>query len=141
MQKIFQYRKFIGLTVSITVFLLTFPLTPARAVVITTEYILHQNSEQLSDRARVKAFFARADVMAHMQANGINHEEALSRIDFLTDREIASIAGKIDRLPQVAGGYKLDGSIFSIIGLAVYALFMAIAVYFSRTMDKDKKPE
>ena len=142
MQKIFRYRKSIGLTVSISIFLLNFPLSPARAGMITTVYVIHQNSEQLSDRARVRAFLRRADVMAQMQAYGISHEEALSRVDSLTDREIASIAGKMDQIPEAAGGYyEFDGSLLAIIGLAIYAIFMAIAIYFSRTMDKEAKPE
>ena len=140
MQKIFQYRKFIGLSVSISIFLLNFPLSPARAVMITTEYAIHQDSEQLTDRARVKAFLGRADVLAQMQAYGISHEEALSRVDSLTDREIASIAGKMDQIPAAAedGYYEFDGSLLAIIGVAIFAIFMALAIYFSRTMEKKK---
>ncbi len=143
MQKIFRYRKFIGLTVSISIFLLNFPLSPARAAMIPTEYAIHQDSEQLTDRARVRAFLGRADVMAQMQAYGISHEEALSRVDSLTDREIASIAGKMDQIPAAAEGgyYEFDGSLLAIIGLAVFAIFMALAVYFSRTMEKEEKPQ
>ena len=142
MQKICRYRKLIGLTVSISIFLLNFPLSPVRAAMITTEYVIHQDSEQLADRARVRAFLGRADVLAQMQAYGISHEEALSRVDSLTDREIASIAGKMDQIPEVAGGYyEMDGSLLAIIGLTIYAIFMAIAIYFSRTMEKEEKPQ
>ena len=142
MQKIFRYSNSIGLTVSISMFLLNFPLSPARAVMITTEYVIHQDSKQLSDRARVKAFLGRADVMAQSQTYGISHAEALSRVDSLTDREIASIAGKLDQIPVGAGGnYEFDGSLLAIIGLAVFAIFMALAVYFSRTMEKEEKPQ
>ncbi len=142
MQKIFRYRKFIGITVVISIFLLNFPLSPARAVMITTEYAVAQDSERLSDRARLKAFLGRADVMAQMQAYGISHEEALSRVDSLTDREIATIAGKMDQIPVAAGSnYEFDGSLLAIIGLALYAIFFAIVFYFSRTMaDEDKPP-
>lgn len=47
----------------------------------------------------------------------------------------------MDQIPEVAGGYELDGSVLSIIGLAIYAIFMALAVYFSRTMETEEKPE
>ena len=142
MQKIFRYRKFIGLTVSITIFLLNFPLSPARAVMITTESVIYRDSEPLSDRARIRAFIGRTDVMFQMQAYGISPEEALSRVESLTDKEIASLAGRIDQTLVAAGGnYELDGSLLSIIGLAIYAIFMAIAVYFSRTMDMEEEPE
>jgi hypothetical protein len=108
---------------------------------ITTEYVIQQDSEQLSDRSRVRAFLGRADMMAQMQAYGISHEEALSRADSLTDSEIASIAGKMDQIPVGAGGtYSLDGSLLSFIGMALFAIFAAILLYFSFTIEKEKKP-
>jgi hypothetical protein len=143
MQKIFRYKKSIGLTVSISMFLLILPIPPARAVMITTEYVIHQDSEPFSDRARVRAFLGRADVMAQIQASGISHKEALSRVDSLTDREIALIADKMDQIPEVAGGtnYELDGSLLSIIGIALYAIIMVIVIYFSGNKEKEKKPQ
>ena len=138
MQHIFRYRKFFGLTVLITIFLLNFTPSPLQAVMIRTESVLHPNSEQISDRIRVRAFLRRADVAARMQTYGISRAEALSRIDSLTDREIALIA---DKIPEAAGNYELDGSVLSIIGLAIYTIFMILAVYFSRTMETEDKPE
>jgi hypothetical protein len=108
---------------------------------IATEYVIHQDSEPLSERARVGAFLGRADVMAKLQSWGISREEALCRVESLTDREIAFIANKVDQIPEIAGGYELDGSLLSIIGLAIYTIFMILAVYFSRTMETEEKPE
>jgi hypothetical protein len=141
MQNIFRYRKFIGLTVVISIFLLNFPVSPARAVMITTEYAVARDSEQLSDRARVRAFLGRADMMAQMQAYGISHEEALSRVDSLTDREIAALAGKMDQIASVAGGYEFDWSIFAIIGLLLYTIFFAIVFYFSRANIEEEQTQ
>jgi hypothetical protein len=111
---------------------------------VTTEYVIHQDSEPFSDRARVSAFFARADVMVQMQAHGISSEEALSRVDNLTDSEIASLAGKMDDIPAGAGSngnfYTLDGSLVSFIGIAIYAIIAAIVLYFGFTDEKEEKP-
>lgn len=142
MQKIFQYRKIIGLIVLISTFLLCLPHSPARAAMITTEYIIHQDSKQLSDRARVKAFLRRTDVAAQMQAYGIHPEEALARVDSLTDSEIASIAGMMDQISARAGGtFALDGGLLMFIGMAMYAIIAAILIYFSFYSDKEEKPE
>ena len=148
MKQIFQYRKLIGLTVSISIFLLNFPFSPAQAAMIPTEHAIHQESEQLTDRAQVRAFLGRADVLAQMQAYGVSHEEALSRVNSLTDKEIASIAGKMDQFPAVAGpnggggdGNYEFGSLLGIIGIAIFAIFVALAIYFSRTMEKEEKPQ
>jgi hypothetical protein len=141
MKKIFRYRKSVGLIMLFSTFLLYFPPLPARAVMINTQYVIHQDSELLSARARVRAFLGRADVMAQMQAYGISPTEALSRVDSLTDCEIASIAGKMDRVPAGAGGtYTLDGSLLMFIGMAIYAIIAAILVYFSSNSDKKEKP-
>ncbi|MDJ0815619.1 MAG: PA2779 family protein [Desulfobacterales bacterium] len=141
MKQIFRFRKFIGLMVSITIFLLYYPHSAVQAGMVSTEHVIHQVSEQLSDRARIKAFFERADVMAYLKASGIRYEEALSRVDSLTDKEIALIAGRLDQIPEGAEStnYEFDGSLLAIIGLALYVIFAAIAIYFSRTVDKKEK--
>ncbi len=140
MRKICRHRNLIGLTVSILVFLLGFPPSAARAVMITTEHVIHRDSEAVSDREQIRAFLGRADVIAHLQANGIRYEEALLWVDSLTDREIALIAGRMGQIPAAAGNnYEFDGSLAAIIGLAIYAIFMAIAIYFSRTTENPEK--
>ena len=141
MQKLFQHRKGIGLATLISTSLLFFPQFPARAVMITTECVIHQDSEKLSARTRVKAFLGRADVMAQMQAYGISSTEALFRVESLTDSEISSIADKMDQLPAGAGGtYTLNGSLLMFIGMALYAIVAAIVIYFSFNQDKEEKP-
>ena len=80
--------------------------------------------------------------MAQLQAYGISPEEALSRVDSLTDIEIASIAAKLDQIPAGAGGnYTLDGSVLAIIGLLLYAIVFAIVFYFSRAEAKEEKSQ
>ena len=140
MKKIFRHRKSVGLIMLFSTFLLYFPPLPARAVMINTQYVIHKNSEQLSARARVKAFLGRADVIAQMQAFGISPTEALSRVDSLRDSEITSIAGKMDRIPAGAeGNYTMDGSLLMFISMALYAIIAAIVIYFSSNSDKEEK--
>ena len=143
MKKIFRHRKFVGLILLISTFLLYFPPCPARAAMVSTQYAIHQNSEPLSARARVSAFFGRAEVMAQMQAYGISPGEALSRVDSLTDSEITSIAEEMDRVPARAGGgtYPMDGSVFMFISMAIYAIIAAILIYFSFNPEKEEKPQ
>ena len=138
MKKIFRYRKVIGLTVVISLFLLNFPLSPSLAVMISTDSAIDQNSEPFYDRVRVKAFLARTDVLAHLQAYGISYGEALSRVDSLTDREIVAIAGKMDQYTAFAGSYEMDGSPMAIIGLLLYTIFFIIVFYFSRSKVKEE---
>ncbi len=141
MKKIFRYRKSVGLIMLISTFMLYFPPSPARAVMVNTQYVIHQDSEQLSARARVRAFLGKAEVMAQMQAYGISPTEALARVNSLTDCEIASIAAKMDQVPARAGGtFALDGGLLMFIGMAMYAIIAAILIYFSFYADKEEKP-
>jgi len=141
MQKIFRYRKYIGLTVMISIFLLNFPLSPARAVMITTEYTVAQDADQLSDRARVRAFLGRADVMAQLQVYGISPEEAMPRVDSLTDKEIAALAGRMDQVASMAGGYEMGSGGLWIIGLLLYTIIFFIVFYFSRANIEEEQAE
>lgn len=79
--------------------------------------------------------------MAQMQAYGISYEEALSRVDSLTDSEIALIAGKLDQIPAgTETVYSADGSLLFFVGVALYAIFMAIVLWFAFSDEKEKKP-
>jgi uncharacterized membrane protein len=70
--------------------------------------------------------------MAQLQAYGISPEEAMSRVDSLTDKEIAAIAGRMDQHFSMAGGYEVGGNGLWLIGLLLFTLFFAIVFYFSR---------
>ncbi|MGD2036802.1 MAG: PA2779 family protein [Desulfobacterales bacterium] len=141
MKKIWRYRKSVGLIMLISTFLLYLPLSQARAVMINTQYVIDQDPERLSDRARVIAFLERKDVMAQMQAYGISPTEALARVNSLTDCEISSTAGKMDRIPEEAGGaYALGGGMLMFIGMALYAIIAAILIYFSFYHDTEETP-
>ena len=104
---------------------------------ITTEEALVQLTEPLSDRERVKAMFARADVIAQLQAYGISYEEAQARVDSLTDREIAVIAGNLDQLASKAGGYEMGSGALWVVGLLMYVIVFLIVFYFSRAKMKE----
>ena len=137
MKKIFQHRKYICLIAVITVFFMNLPAPPARAVMITTEEALVQRTEPQSDRERVKAILARADVIAQLQAYGISYGEAQARVDSLTDKEIAVIAGKMDQLASKAGGYEMGSGALWIVGLLMYTIVFFIVFYFSRVKMKE----
>jgi len=78
----------------------------AQATLITSEQVADMQTAQ-SNRERVREFFNRADVQTQLQARGINAESAKSRVDMMTDNEIASINGHLDSLP--AGGTDILG--------------------------------
>jgi hypothetical protein len=70
---------------------------PASAGIIATDQVAAS-----AERDRVKSFLDRAEVRERLQALGVDPAAARARVDALSDQEIATLAGGMDRLP--AGG-------------------------------------
>ncbi|MGH8660839.1 MAG: PA2779 family protein [Burkholderiales bacterium] len=70
---------------------------PASAGIIATDQVATS-----AERDRVKDFLDRAEVRQRLQALGVDPAAARARVDALSDPEIATLVGEMDRLP--AGG-------------------------------------
>ncbi len=102
MQVVLKHSRPLALVLIIALIGLSMPKGHLEAAIVTTESALAPPAEGQADRERVRAFLNRAEVKAQLQAYGISPEEAIARVESLTDGEIALIAGKVDQLP--AGG-------------------------------------
>ncbi len=103
---------------------LSLPHTSARAAMVGTEAAIEGAPEARSDRARLRGLVQREDFRAQLQTYGIAPGEALARVDSLSDREVAEIAGRLDELP--AGS---DAAIYAAL-LLVLLFFALIILYF-----------
>lgn len=74
---------------------------PLKAELVTTKQVLNQTQAD-SNRIKVRAFFERADAQHQLEKMGIDARVAKTRVDNLTDEEVAQLAQQIDELP--AGG-------------------------------------
>ena len=135
MQQLFKYQKPICLIVLVSLCWLYMPQPPAQAAMVTTEDSIDQYSKADFDRARITAFVSRNDFIAQLQSYGISSEEALARINSLTDQEISLIAGKLDQLP--AGGVLTPDqlALYVLIGIAIISLILAIITYDEAKVD------
>jgi hypothetical protein len=87
------------------------PLQSAFAGMVETDQaVSHELAGQ--DRARIKAFVDREDVLAQLQQQGVTAGEAKARVNALTDDEAHRIAGKLDQLP--AGGADILGVLLTV---------------------------
>ena len=102
----------------------------AQAAMITTEQVMDQ---QLADqnRDRVRAFFDREDVRTQLQAQGVSADAAKARVDALTDNEVASMAGQIDKLP--AGGTDVLGFILIVFIILLFTDILGLTHVFPFT--------
>ena len=104
MRTVFRNRKMINLFVLVSLYWLGLPQLPAQGAMVNTEDVINRDSKADFDRARIRAFMSRKDVIGQLQLQGIDSEEALARVDSLTDQEIAQIGDKLDELSAQAGG-------------------------------------
>lgn len=118
----------------------------AWAEMIGTETVIGPSAENPVGREKVRAFFNRQEILPKLEAYGVSREEALARVDSLTDEEVATLVRKIDQMPE--GGY-YDGEDFFIgilillgviivIGLIV---FIGIIAIFKTSKNKKAQVE
>jgi hypothetical protein len=88
----------------------------AQADMISSEQVIAGHAAQL-EREHLRKVFDRQDVLAQLQARGVDAEAARARVDALTDDEIATINGKLDSLP--AGGDIVGAVVFIFIVLLI----------------------
>lgn len=89
------------------------PLT-AQATLITTEQAMVSPAGDAS-RDRVTAFFSRDDVRSELQAQGVSADEAIARVQAMSDIEVAQLADRVDQAPAGAGVVGVLFSVFLIL--------------------------
>ena len=100
--------------------LLDFSAQPAWAALVGTEAAVTMARHQ-GERDRVAAFLGRTDVREAMVAQGVNPDEAMLRLDSLSQAELNRLSRALDQLP--AGG---DG-LGVLVGAAVF-IFVVLLI-------------
>jgi hypothetical protein len=92
---------------------------PASAALISTDQTAEAvaSADASAERARVRNWLAREDVVRQMRDLGVSATEAQQRVAALSDEEARDLAGKMDELP--AGG--------DVIGV-LFAVFIVLLV-------------
>lgn len=113
---------------------LAVPFQSASAKIVGTDMVnvsgQSQSTQSQDDRARIRAFLEREDVVQQMQAQGIDANIAKARVDALTDQEVLKVAGNLDSLP--AGGDIL-GLLFTIFIVLLVTDILGLTKVFSFT--------
>ena len=101
MDLIRKISKPLAVFLSFYMFILACPYQPALAAMVGTESIINIDRDQ-SPRDYLNTLLAREDIQAALVSQGIDPQEAQTRIDSLSDAEANDIVNKLDQLP--AGG-------------------------------------
>lgn len=125
-----SFTKHISRVLMLSVLCMSIWTPVAQATLITSEQVADNQTAQ-NNRERVREFFDRADVQTQLQARGISADTAKSRVDMMTDNEIASINGHLDNLP--AGGTDILGFFLIIFIILLITDILGLTHVFSFT--------
>jgi hypothetical protein len=108
--------------------------TSAFAAMVSTEDAMdHAQAAQV--RAKIITLIDRQEISTQLQAKGVTHEQAIARVNALSDEEVIQVSGRLDQLP--AGGDVL-GLLFTVfIVLLVTDILGFTKVFpFTRTLKR-----
>jgi hypothetical protein len=74
----------------------------AQAAIVGTEQALVTPAGQ-ADRDRVTQFLAREDVRKSLTEQGVSADDAIARVQAMSDAEVAQLADRVDKAPAGAG--------------------------------------
>jgi hypothetical protein len=103
----------------ILAFALSITWVPANAALVSTAEIINQNQGDY-ERERLCMLLDRSEVRTTLAAWGVSSEEAMARVDSLTDQEVAQLADQLDQMP--AGGSALG----TIVGAALIVFLVLL---------------
>jgi hypothetical protein len=98
--------------------LVTAPLAPVQAAIISTEDVIASAAEaEARDaiEARVGAFLVRDDVREQLITLGVDPDSAAERVQSLTLTELKQLDGRLDQLPAGAGVLEVIGFVMLVL--------------------------
>lgn len=104
------------------------PLT-AQASIVTTEQAMVTPAGDAS-RERVTSFLARDDVRAQLQTQGVSADDAIARVQSMSDAEVAQLDNRVEHAP--AGG-DVVGVIFTVFLILLVTDIMGLTKVFPFT--------
>lgn len=93
------------------------PLMAQAGIVSTEQALTVQAASPQSEasRERLSAFLNRDDVRAELLAQGVSADDAMARVQAMSDAEVAELAHRVDQAPAGAGVVGLLFTVFVIL--------------------------
>jgi hypothetical protein len=128
-----QTRKVLALPLILTLLVNMYPVTAWAAENVSTDQLIEENLAA-SDRALVQDLLTRAEMREQMRLMGVDPDEAINRVNSLSDSEIQQLAGEIRSLP--AGGDALGAIVGAAVTIFIVLLItdlLCLTTFFSFT--------
>jgi hypothetical protein len=106
-------------------------IVPAQAAMVTTGDVIKDDASLATDRDRLNALMQRQEVRQELQRQGIDPNEAASRVAALSDAEVAEVTARLDELPagQSAIGIIVGAAVLVFIILLVTDLLCLTSIF------------
>ncbi|MCH7501666.1 MAG: PA2779 family protein [Nitrospinae bacterium] len=127
MKEFIPCKKFVSLTLIAAMFHLCWISSNSWAHLAVTETVIGAGIENLSQRENIRALINRKDVQVQLEQYGLSREEALARLNSLTDAEIAELAAQIEQLPE-GQGHGVAVFLLTIIAVIMLAGLVSLGV-------------
>jgi len=101
------------------------------AEIAGTDSVIAVSMQISADREKIRALLNREDVQHQLETYGISHEEALARVNSLTDEEVSKVKEEIESIPAGEGGGTVAGGI-----LLIFAFYFIIQSLVNLAMGK-----
>jgi hypothetical protein len=128
MKLIRQRSQFTSFFLVILMVWLAAPHQSILAAMIETEAVLTEDHGGQAARNTLKEILAREDAQAVLRAQGIDPQEAMARVDSLTDAEAQQIADQIQEFPAGAGFFT---TFIIVVGIIVIILVITDALGYT----------
>ena len=103
------FRRILALLLSISLFF--FAIGQAQAAIVSNGQVINQ-AQQSNDRNTLLQTIMRSDVQAQLLGMGVSAADLESRINQMTQDEVAQLSQQIDQLPAGSGGLGLVVLVF-----------------------------
>ncbi len=118
-----RLSRFFQKTALLLIMLMSFHtiVAPLASAALVETAALVSAQEVDASRARLATLLAREDIGAALQGHGVTAEEALVRVNSLTDQEVIKLAQNIDSLPAAA-----DFGVGGLVGALVFIFLVLL---------------
>lgn len=104
-----NFKRFVASFLIVCMTGISLPMQASAAIVTTQE--ASGSTSMAAGRDQVASFFSRDDVRKALQAQGVDPQAAIDRVDTLSDEEVQQLATRIEQAP--AGG-NIIGVLFTV---------------------------
>lgn len=128
-----RIHKYAALPLILSLLISTFPVSGFAAENVSTDQLLAESALQ-ADRALIQDLMSRAEMREQMELLGVDPNEALERVNTMSDNEVRQVAAEIRTSPAGSGGLgTIVGAAVTIFVILLITDILCLTSFFNFT--------